>query len=101
MEISNDGNEVTSFEEMCLILSELWINHKNEKTFEDFISYNDLGLPLSFLIESELVVPTELAKKYIQETWYILLGSLDIKEDIGFSSLQELFDYTENGEKYE
>jgi hypothetical protein len=94
MEISNNGNELTTFEDMCVILSELWINHKHEKTFQDFISYNDLGLPLAFIIDAELVIPTELAKKYIQETWDILLKSLEIENDIGFESLEELFDYS-------
>jgi hypothetical protein len=98
MAISDDGNELTSFDDYCSILAELWINHKEEKQFEDFISYNDLGLPLAFLVDSELVTPTEVAKKYIEETWIILLKSLDINEDIGFSSLEDLFNYTSDGE---
>ena len=98
MAISDDGNELTSFDDYCSILAELWINHKEEKQFEDFISYNDLGLPLAFLVDSELVTPTEIAKKYIEETWIILLKSLDINEDVGFSSLEDLFNYTSNGD---
>lgn len=96
MAISDNGNELTSFEDICLILSELWINHKQEKKFADFISYNDLGLPLAFLIDSELVMPTEIAKKYVEETWFILLKSLNIEEDIGFSDLEQLFSYLQN-----
>lgn len=98
MAISNNGEELTSFEDACSILAELWINHKEEKTFEDFISYNDLGLPLAFLIDSELVEPTEIAKRYVEETWIILLKSLDIDEDTGFTSLEELFNHTSGGE---
>jgi hypothetical protein len=98
MAISDDGSELTSFEDACSILAELWINHKEEKTFEDFISYNDLGLPLAFLVDSELVTPTEIAKRYIEETWIILLKSLDINEDVGFTCLEDLFNYTNDGE---
>jgi hypothetical protein len=98
MAISDNGDELTSFEDACSILAELWINHKEEKTFEDFMSYNDLGLPLAFLIDSELVTATEIAKKYVEETWIILLKSLDINEDIGFTCLEDLFNYTNNGE---
>jgi hypothetical protein len=98
MAISNNGNELTSFEDVCSILSELWINHKEEKDFEDFISYNDLGLPIAFAIDSELVVPNDIAKKYIEETWFILLKSLDINEDPGFTCLEDLFSYTSDGE---
>jgi hypothetical protein len=95
MASANDGNELTSFEDVCSILAELWINHKHEKTFEDFISYNDLGLPLAFLIDSELVTHTEIAKGYIEETWRILLSSLEIKEDSGFTCLEDIFRYSE------
>lgn len=93
-----DNEEITNFETICLILSDLWINHKYKKEFLDFMSYNDLGLPLAFLVDSELVTPTEIAKKYIEETWEILLKSLSIKEDIGFTCLEDLFDYIVNEE---
>jgi hypothetical protein len=75
MEISDNGNELTPFENVCEILA-------------------DLGLPLAFLIDSELVIPTELAKRYIQETWEILLNSLEIDQDTGFDSLEDLFNYS-------
>lgn len=92
----DNGEELTSFEDVCSILSDLWINHKNERTFEDFMSYNDLGLPLAFLVDSELVIPTEIAKTYIYETWNIFLQSLEIEQDTGFSDLEQLFDYLKN-----
>ena len=98
MAISDNGNELTSFEDVCSILAELWINHKEEKKFEDFMSYNDLGLPLAFLIDSELVTATEIANKYVEETWIVLLKSLDINEDVGFTCLEDLFNYTSEGE---
>lgn len=98
MAVPDNGNELTSFEDVCLILSELWVNHKNEKGFDDFFSYNDLGLPLAFLADSELVTLTEISKKYIEETWIMLLASLNINEDVGFKSLEELFYYSQNGQ---
>lgn len=99
MAVSNNGEELTSFDDLCGILAELWINHRNEKTFEEFVSYNDLGLPLAFLIDSELVTPTEIAKKYVEETWFILLKSLEIESDLGFTCLEDLFNYSDNGDK--
>ena len=98
MAISNNGDELTSFEDACSILAELWINHREERKFEDFVSYNDLGLPLAFLVDSELVTATEIAKKYIEETWDILLKSLEINEDIGFTCLEDILNYVSNGD---
>lgn len=99
MEGFDNGEDLTSFEDACSILAELWINHRTEKIFEEFVSYNDLGLPLAFLIDSELVTPTEIAKKYVEETWIILLTSLEIDEDIRFSCLEDLFNYLDDGQK--
>ena len=94
---ADNREELTAFEDACSILAELWVNHKNDKEFEDFISYNDLGLPLAFLIDSEIVTPTEIATKYIEETWVILLASLNI-EDSGFESLDDLFRHKDDSE---
>lgn len=93
MEISNNGEQLTTFESMCSILSELWIDYKTDKFFKDFIEYNDIGLPIAFLVENELVEPTELAKRYVHETWDIFLAALEIPEDLGWTSLEELFSY--------
>ena len=99
MASADNGDELTSFNDYCSILAELWINYKEEPKFQDFISYNDLGLPLAFLIDSELVTPTEIAKKYVEETWFILLKSMDIEEDTGFGSLDDLFAHMEENEE--
>jgi hypothetical protein len=96
MENFNNGDSVTEFEDICIILSDLWLNYKKEKTFQDFISYNDVGLPLAYFIDSELVDPTELAKQYVRETWDLLLQSLNVKKDIGWKSLEDLFTYVSN-----
>jgi hypothetical protein len=82
-------NKETPFNTKCEILSELWIDYRQEDTFTDFVEYNDLGLPLGFLIAEELVVPTERAKAMVQETFEVLLATLEI-EDSGFDSLDDL-----------
>lgn len=98
MEISNNGEDVTTFESMCFILGELWMDYKNDKYFKDFIEYNDIGLPIAFLVENDLVEPTILAKQYVHETWDIFLAALEIKEDLGWESLEDLFNYVDKKE---
>jgi hypothetical protein len=82
-------NKETTFEAKCEILSDLWMDHRNQEDFEDFISYNDLGLPLAFLVGEELVTPSEMAKKMIEETFDLFLAALEV-EDTGFDSLDDL-----------
>ena len=99
MEISNNGEELSSFESICSILGELWMDYKSDKYFKDFIEYNDIGLPIAFLVDNELVEPTALAKQYVYETWDIFLAALEVKEDLGWQSLEEVFHYVDNRDK--
>ena len=99
MEISNNGEVVTSFEAICSILGDLWMDYKSDKYFKDFIEYNDIGLPIAFLIDNELVDPSKLAKQYVYETWDIFLAALEIKEDLGWESLEEVFNFVDDGKK--
>lgn len=95
MEISNNGEQVTAFPAICSILSELWMDYKSDKYFKDFIEYNDIGLPIAFLIENELVEPTKIAIQYVYETWEIFLAALEINEDLGWESLEEIFHFVD------
>jgi hypothetical protein len=82
---------VTDFSNKVKILAKLWIDFRDDEKMQDFIEYNDMGLPLAYLSDNELAKPTDLGNKYIEETFDLLLASLDIEEDTGFESLDELF----------
>jgi len=83
------------FETKCLILSDLWINYKNDEALEDFVEYNDLGLPLAYFINTELVKPNEEAFPYIDETYDLLVESLGLDPEEEFSSLAEMLEKSE------
>jgi hypothetical protein len=85
-----EPKEGTTFENKCGILGELWMSYRADPEFQDFISYNDLGLPLGFLLGEKLVTATELAKSMVNETFDLLLAALE-REDEGFESLDDVF----------
>jgi hypothetical protein len=99
MENSDNRDELTDFDTICAILSELWSNYKQDKDLKDFIEYNDLGLPLAFLIDADLVEPSDIAKGYVVETWQILLSALGLEDDIEWKSLDQIFKYSEGKNK--
>ena len=66
------------------------MNYRQDKKFQDFIEYNDIGLPLAFLVSEELVKPAPLAKTMVEETFDLLLASLEVP-DSGFESLDDIF----------
>jgi hypothetical protein len=80
----------TTIETRAEILAELWLNYRDDEDFEDFVSYNDLGLPLSYMLTAKIVKTTEMADKFVNETFDLLLASLEI-EDTGFDSLDDIF----------
>jgi hypothetical protein len=80
----------TSFDIKCEILGDIWIDYRKDKEFQDFISYNDLGLPMAYMVSNDLISLTDAGKKFIEEAWELLLGALEI-EDRGFIDINDMF----------
>lgn len=87
----------TSFEARCDILGDFWVEYKADTRFEDFITYNDLGLPLAYATSVGIVKKTNLSENFINETFDLLLEVLGIDEDKGFDSLDDII-FEANGE---
>jgi hypothetical protein len=81
----------TTYFSKCLILADLWLNFRNDEEFKDFVEYNDLGLPLAYAISNNIIDSTEIAEKFINETFDLLLAGLEI-EDTGFELLDDILE---------
>lgn len=85
----------TTFDNKAGILADLWLNYRQDPDFIDFIEYNDIGLPLAYVIANGIVETTELANRFIEETFDLLVAGLEIEDsDEGYESLEQLFDET-------
>jgi hypothetical protein len=82
----------TLFEHKAAILADLWLNYRNDEEFVDFVEYNDLGLPLAYAISEGIVESTELAARFVEETFELLLIGLDIDGDTGFETLDDMLE---------
>lgn len=80
---------MTTFENKCVILADLWLNFRDDEQFQDFITYNDMGLPLAYALSEGIVKGTDTSNKFIDETFDLLLAGLGI-EDTGFEDLTDL-----------
>jgi len=78
-----------SLENKITILAELWMNYRDDEELQDFIEYNDLGLPMAYLLMNELVLPTDKSELYINETYDLLVGALGVP-DKNWDSLDEM-----------
>ena len=82
----------TPFDERCSILSSLWKTQKDNKELQDFVEYNDLGLPLAYFVAEGLVTIHDEARIYIDETFDLLLEECGHEEDTGFKELNEILE---------
>lgn len=82
----------TTLENQTAILADLWLNYRQDEDFVDFVEYNDIGLPLAYIIENEIVEPTEQSERFIRETFSLLLAGLELVEDEGFETLEDLLE---------
>ncbi len=78
-----------TFDNKISILAELWMNYRDDEDLQDFVEYNDLGLPLAYFLMNEIVAPSQLAAVYIDETYNLFIASLGV-EDKEWQSLDEL-----------
>ena len=80
----------TDFSNQVNILGEFYINYREDSELKDFLEFNDIGLPLAYLASEGLCDISDDGKKYVAETWDLLLVSLGVI-DTGFDSLDDIF----------
>jgi hypothetical protein len=81
---------MTDFDSKCNILGQFWSNYRDEQDFEDFMEFNDLGLPLAYFVSENLCDVSDDGVRYINETFDLFIASLEIN-DTGFTSLEDVF----------
>ena len=82
---------MTDFSNICDILGELYSQYREDDEFKDFITFNDLGIPIAYMIRESLVTPSKDGSRYIMQTWDLFLKGLSL-EDIGFTDLDSVLD---------
>ncbi len=87
----------TTFDNKASILADLWLNYRQDKDFTDFVEYNDIGLPLAYAIANDIVKTTDIATRFIDETFDLLIAGLEIDDtEDGYESLDDLFEVAES-----
>ena len=80
----------TTIENKCSILAELWMDYRDDVNFADFISYADLGLPLAYAVDNDIIKLSPQAEKFVVEAFDLLVSSMGL-EDTGFETLDDIF----------
>jgi hypothetical protein len=71
----------TPYNTKYAILSQLWTDYKSDKQFKDFFEYNDIGLPLAFMLDQKIVESTPIAQVYVEETFALFCEALTLDDE--------------------
>lgn len=88
------------FSDKCGILGQFWFEFRDDEKLADFITYNDIGLPLAWFIATGVVTPNPMAEDYINETFELFLAALELKEDEieGLDTLEQILEIVEKNQ---
>jgi len=82
----------TSFLTKCKILSELSVESSWNTDLNDFAKYHDVGLPMAFMIDQDLIELKDGAESYIEETWVDLCKVLQVDPEAEYESADDMVD---------
>jgi len=91
LEMKGMTTMTTTLTDKANILADLWLNYRDDTEFQDFVDYNDLGLPLAYALSMGIVPETEMLVNFVNETFEVLLAGLSL-EDTGFQNLDEILE---------
>jgi hypothetical protein len=93
MSTNYSPNKIDFFRK-TLILSQVFENRNEDNGWDTFAEYNDVGLPLAYASYNELAVLNEDGKKYVEETYDLLLKGLDLiteeEKEVDYVDLQDV-----------
>lgn len=89
------------FSDKCGILGQFWFEYRDDEKLGDFISYNDIGLPLAWFIATGVVTPNPMAEDYVNETFDLFIAAMNITEEEieGVDNLNDLLAIAETKDK--
>lgn len=73
------------------ILADLYFKHKGDNALSDFFEYNNIGLPLAYVVQESLATLQPRGEQYISETYAMLIESLGASHEEDYASLEDLF----------
>ena len=87
----------TPFSRKCEILGAFWFLYREDseknQDWKDFFFYNDISLPLAYLVSNDIATMDEESNgEYIEETWDMLCEFINVDPEEEYADLIALFD---------
>jgi hypothetical protein len=91
-----------SFSRKCDLLAEVHVEASWNDELNEFRKYNDVGLPLSYLLSIGMVeLKGDEGRVHIEETWELLCEALEVDNDTDYSNIDEMISKSKYSTKQE
>lgn len=87
----------TPFSNKCVVLGGLWLFYREESAKDEywnsFFQYNDVGLPLAYMIAESITEPSGdgQAEILVDETWQMFCEAINIDPEGHYENLDDAF----------
>lgn len=91
--MSNENNTPlfnTPLDTQCDILTDLWLNYREEKEVEYLFDYFDISFPLAFCHSQGLAQLEPEGISMVEDCWVGILKAFGHEQDTGFETLSSL-----------
>jgi hypothetical protein len=89
MSTNYSPNKIDFFRK-TLILSQVFQNNNEDNGWDTFAEYNDIGLPLAYASYNELAVLNDEGKRYVEETYDMLITGLGLDKEFDYVDFQSV-----------
>jgi hypothetical protein len=84
------SEKITPLADRRAILAEMWREELDNESLRELFEYGDIGFPLSYVIQEDIVPQTSVAQKYIDDLWEKALLYLGIEDTGEYESFDEM-----------
>jgi hypothetical protein len=88
-------DNITTLADRAHILGKFWINERDNDVFDEYMEYNDLGLPLAYSLSEGIIETNALVEAHINDSFDMLLTVLKV-EDTGFTDYNDILEAANN-----
>ena len=90
----------TPFSKKCEILGNVWLFYREDaqadETWSRYFEVYDIGLPLSYMIWSDIASINDGNEQYVEEAWDDLCAIINVDPEGQYENLQHIFDVSPN-----
>ena len=79
------------------VLADFYLNYRDQDPYKDFAEYNDIGLPLAYVVQQGMAETNQEGRAFIEETYELLCSAMDIDPEEQYGSFEDMLNEQDTG----